>query len=235
MIPTCRTRRILPTAERRHLLSVGSMHRTLREVVVDELRGMITRGELKPGDRLVEDQLAEQLGVSRNPVREAIRALESTGLVEVRPRRGAYVSSFDVEDVRKLLDLRAMLEAYAAELAARNGDIQGLEQLTAVLEEGRSAAAANDLVRAAECHRAFHLAVERMADNPYLGTTVGPLRHQTELVFSVLLPHRGHMSWDEHRRIRDAIAAGDVAAARAATLAHMASVVGALEADHATG
>lgn len=209
------------------------MHRTLREVVVDELRGMITRGELKPGDRLVEDQVAEQLGVSRNPVREAIRALESTGLVEVRPRKGAYVSSFDFHDVRKLLELRAMLEAYAAELAARNDDPEGLEQLTAALEQGRAAAAANDLVRAAECHRAFHLAVEKMADNPYLGTTVGPLRHQTELVFSVLLPHRGHMSWDEHLRIRDAIAAGDVDGAREATLAHMASVVEALEADHA--
>src|SRR5918999_3602432 len=108
-------------------MTIGSTHRTLREAVVDEIRGMITRGELKPGDRLVEDRLAEQLGVSRNPVREAIRALESTGLDEVRPRKGAYVSSFDVEDVRKLLEIRALLEAYAAELAAGQGDSDGVE------------------------------------------------------------------------------------------------------------
>jgi DNA-binding GntR family transcriptional regulator len=215
-------------------VTVGSMHRTLREAVAEEIRAMITRGELRPGERLIEDHLAEQLGVSRNPVREAIRALEGTGLVEVRPRRGAYVSSFDVDDVRKLLEIRALLEAYAAELAARARDTAGIERLTTVLEEGRRAAEADDVVRAAECHRAFHLAIEDMAANPYLGPAVGPLRHQTELVFSVLLPRRGHMSWDEHQRIRDAIASGNVEGARDATFAHMASVVDALESEHTT-
>ena len=214
-------------------MTVGSTHRTLREAVVDELRGMITRGDLKPGDRLVEDRLAEQLGVSRNPVREAIRALESTGLVEVRPRKGAYVSSFDLEDIRKLLQLRALLEAYAAELAAGQDDAEGLARLTAVLESGRRATASDDLVTAAECHREFHVAIEEMAGNPYLGHAVAPLRHQTELVFSVLSSHREGMSWEEHQRIRDAIANGDVAGARDATYAHMTSVVTALESAHA--
>lgn len=213
-------------------MTIGSTHRTLREAVVDEIRGMITRGDIKPGDRLVEDRLAEQLGVSRNPVREAIRALESTGLVEVRPRKGAYVSSFDVADVRKLLHLRALLEAYAAELAAGSGDQEGLARLTFVLDEGRRASASDDLVRAAECHREFHVAIEAMADNPYLGQAVGPLRHQTELVFSVLQAHREGTSWDEHQRIRDAIAAGDEAGAREATYAHMSAVVAALETAH---
>ena len=68
-------------------MTVGRSHRTLREVLADEIHGMISRGELNPGDRLLEDRLAEQLGVSRNP----IRALEGTGLVEVTPRRGASV------------------------------------------------------------------------------------------------------------------------------------------------
>jgi DNA-binding GntR family transcriptional regulator len=217
-------------------MTLGSTHRTLRQEVVEELRGMITRGDLKPGDRLVEDRLAEQLGVSRNPVREAIRALENTGLVEVRPRKGAYVSSFDVGDVRKLLELRAVLEAYAAELAAAaaHADPDGVARLTALLEGGRAASASDDLVRAAECHRDFHLAVERMADNPYLAHAVAPLRHQTELVFSVISAQREQMSWDEHEQVRDAIAAGDVTAARDATHAHMSSVVKALEASTTT-
>ena len=213
-------------------MTIGSSHRTLREVVVDELRDMITRGELRPGDRLVEDHLAEQLGVSRNPVREAIRALESTGLVEVRPRRGAYVSSFDVADVRKLLQLRAVLEAYAAELAAGQHSPEDIDRLGDVLAQGREASAANDLVRAAECHRAFHIAIEDMADNPYLTQAVSPLRHQTELVFSVLSPHRGELSWDEHEQICDAIASGDAEAARAATLTHMDEVMAALDEQH---
>jgi DNA-binding GntR family transcriptional regulator len=170
--------------------------------------------------------------VSRNPVREAIRALESTGLVEVRPRKGAYVSSFDLADVRKLLHLRALLEAYAAELAAGSGDAEGLARLTAVLDEGRAASASDDVERAAECHREFHVAIEAMADHPYLGQAVGPLRHQTELVFSVQSSHREGTSWDEHQRIRDAIAAGDVEGARQATYAHMSAVVAALESTH---
>ena len=78
---------------------------------------MIASGQLQPGERLFEDRLAEQLGVSRNPVREALRALEGTGLVEVLPRRGAYVSRIDADRVRQLLELRSVIEAYAAETA----------------------------------------------------------------------------------------------------------------------
>jgi DNA-binding GntR family transcriptional regulator len=152
----------------------------------------------------------------------------------VRPRKGAYVSSFDVDDVRKLLELRAVLEAYAAELAASQSDPEGLDALADLLAEGRRASAADDLVRAAECHRAFHVAIERMADNPYLAHAVAPLRHQTELVFSVLSARRDQLSWDEHQRVRDAIAAGDVVAAREATHAHMKSVVAALQAATST-
>ena len=90
--------------------TIGESYRPLREVVAEEIRAMIVRGDLAPGERLLEDRLAEQLGVSRNPVREAIRSLEATGLVEVVPRRGAYVSRLDVEDARQLLEVRGILE-----------------------------------------------------------------------------------------------------------------------------
>ncbi|MGD9701795.1 MAG: GntR family transcriptional regulator [Acidimicrobiia bacterium] len=210
-------------------MTIGQSHRTLREIVSDEIRGMITRGELKPGERLFEDRLAEQLGVSRNPVREAIRALEGTGLVEVVPRRGAYVSEFDVAQVRQLLELRCVLEAYAAERAARHHTDADLERLDSCIEEGRKASAEQDYVQAASYHRQFHIAIEQASANAYITGVVAPLRHQTELVFSVLLDSRGVHSWDEHERIRDAIARGDAEAARAHTFAHMASVVRDLE------
>jgi DNA-binding GntR family transcriptional regulator len=206
-------------------MSVGESHRTLREVVADEIRQMIASGQLEPGERLFEDRLAEQLGVSRNPVREAIRALEGTGLVEVLPRRGAYVSRLDPEQARKLLELRSVLEAYAADLAASNRTEDDLAALRDCLKAGRDAAAHHDLVRAANCHREFHLAIERASGNPFLGTVVAPLRHQTEMVFSLLVDSRGVTSWAEHQKMYDAIEAGDRERARAHTVDHMTSVM----------
>jgi len=206
-------------------MSVGADHRPLRELVADAILQRILSGEYEPGTRLLEDRLAEELGVSRNPVRESIRALEATGLVEVRPRRGAYVVEVDRDDLIQLLRVRSVLEAYAAELATARRPDGLVDELDRCLIEGRAASENDDLVRAAECHRDFHLAVERGAGNRYIGETTGPLRHRTEFVFSVLSDSRSMLSWEEHQRIRDAIDAGDTAGARERTIDHMTAVI----------
>jgi DNA-binding GntR family transcriptional regulator len=204
---------------------LGDAHRTLREVVADEIRAMIRDGQLVPGERLLEDRLAEQLGVSRNPVREAIRVLENTGLVEVRPRRGAYVASLDPERAVELLELRGVLEAFAAQLAAQRRTTSQLAEIRRWFEEGRDATSSNDHVHAAHAHRQFHLAIEDAADNPYLGPVVEPLRAQTELVFSVLADRRGLVGWEQHVDVLTAIEAGDAEGAQRATRKHMDSVL----------
>lgn len=206
-------------------MTIGESHRTLREIVADEIRIMIINGELHQGERLFEDRLAEQLGVSRNPVREAIRALEGTGLVEVVSRRGAYVSKLDPLKIRQLLELRSVIEAYAAEQAAIHRDAGDVNTLREILDAGRKASANNDLVTAAAMHREFHIAIERASGNEYLATVVAPLRHQTELVFSMLADTRGLMGWDEHQNILDAIEQGNTEHARVCTFEHMASVM----------
>jgi DNA-binding GntR family transcriptional regulator len=206
-------------------MTLGQHHLTLRESVAGEIRRMIMDGRLAPGERLFEDRLAEQLGVSRNPVREAIRALEGSGLVEVRPRRGAYVSQLDPLQATQLLELRAVIEAYAARLAARNRSDDDLATLRRCLDAGLAASREGDQVRAATFHREFHIGIERASGNSHLEPVVGPLRHQTELVFSILADQRSVLSWDEHVRIYEAIAAGDEAKADQFTMEHMESVV----------
>ena len=212
-------------ARYRDSVTIGQNYRTLREVVADEIHGMITRGELQPGDRLYEDRLAEQLGVSRNPVREALRALEGTGLVEVVPRRGAYVTTIEPDQAQQLLELRAVLEAYAAQRAAVLRTDDDLAKLRACLDRGRAASRAGDVVAAAGNHREFHQLIEQAAANEYLDATVAPLRHQTEMIFSMLADTRGVTSWDEHEEICAAIRDGDADRARAATRRHMDNVM----------
>lgn len=211
-------------------MTIGESYRPLREVVAEELRSMILRGDLGPGERLLEDRLAEQLGVSRNPIREAIRSLEATGLVEVVPRRGAYVCRPDLDEVRQMLEVRGVLESYAASLVARQSPDGILAHLQRLITDGTKAHEAANHVRAAEFHRQFHEAIEAATGNPYLKQVIEPLRERTELVFSLLLENRGAGGWHEHERILEAIASGDGDTASTAVYEHIMSVLEDLEA-----
>lgn len=184
-------------------------HRPLREVVTDEIRRMITDGEIAAGERLIEDRLAEQLGVSRNPVREAIRSLEATGLVEVVPRRGAYVTVVDLDDMAQLQEMRQVIDRWVVQAAAERHEPADIERLDMCIAEGRRASEAGDPVRASEMHREFHLAIEAASKNPYASIAMAPLRQRTEMVFTSNTATRAAVSWGEHQGIRDAIASRD--------------------------
>ena len=193
----------------------------LREMVAGQLRSMILGGELKPGQRLVEGQLAQMLGVSRNPVREAMRSLEATGLIEVVPRRGAHVSAIDKCEVHHIQQIRILVEGYAVEQAAMRQDPDSIERIRQCMEEGRRATERGDAVSAALCHREFHIAVEKAAGIPFLQQVLDPLRQQTELVFSVVTDSRGDITWEEHEDIYSAIASGDAQQAREMSRQHI--------------
>ena len=114
---------------------VATEYRTLQNIVTDNLRSAILSGQLGPGDRLQHDDIARQLGVSRMPVREALRVLHSEGLVELRPHRGAVVVDLRPEEVAEIFEIRAMLEARAAELAAPNVTHATIERMREILAE----------------------------------------------------------------------------------------------------
>lgn len=97
-------------------------HRPLREIVYEELKRQILVGEIPPGTRMMEVELADEMGVSRTPIREAIRKLEKEGLVTIEPRRGAYASDISIKDMLDVLEVRQDLEGMAAALAGAKGD-----------------------------------------------------------------------------------------------------------------
>jgi DNA-binding GntR family transcriptional regulator len=201
-------------------------HKSLRETVTDALREMILSGELQGGERLIEDKLAERLGVSRNPVREAIRALESTGLVQVVPRHGAHVAMIDAGDAHRIQEIRRVLEAWIVTAAAERHDERDLANIDRCLTDGARAARARDRIAASEAHRAFHIALETATKNDYASVVMEPLRQRTELVFSVVggTGSSTHQ-WDEHQAIRDAIAARDAGKARELIDAHIDAAI----------
>lgn len=110
-------------------------YKPLREIVFEYLRNSILKGELEPGERLMELQLAEQLGVSRTPIREAIRKLELEGLVEMIPRKGAYVADLSIKDVLDVLEVRMFLEGLAAYLAAERMTDDDIDELKNILKK----------------------------------------------------------------------------------------------------
>lgn len=124
----------------------------LRDVVFNTLRQAILRGELKPGERLMEIQLANKLGVSRTPIREAIRKLELEGLVLMIPRKGAEVAEITEKNLRDVLEVRCALEELAVQLACDRMDEEGVHELRAAAETFESILNSDDITQIGRAH-----------------------------------------------------------------------------------
>jgi DNA-binding GntR family transcriptional regulator len=188
---------------------LGTRHGSLGKFVADELRRGILIGQRKPGDRLVEDRLSSELGVSRVPIREALRLLAAEGLVEVQPRRGASVAEFSAELAHDLVDVRAMLEGLNARLAARNRAPAIVAELRQVLAEGNVAAQSGNVADLVRLNGAFHDKLAEAGRNRILWDIMRTLRERTSLVFAANSANRSQQDWDEHSRILAAIIEGD--------------------------
>lgn len=150
----------------------------LRDVVFNTLRQAILKGELKPGERLMEIALAERLGVSRTPIREAMRKLELEGLVVMIPRRGAQVASITEKDLNDVLEVRIALEDMAIEKACARITDEELERLKIAAETFEKTIAEGNLVHLAEADSAFHEVIYQAADNGCLLQVLNNLREQ---------------------------------------------------------
>ncbi|MFE9355467.1 GntR family transcriptional regulator [Streptomyces olivaceoviridis] len=181
----------------------------LRERVYEALLELITTRALQPGQHLVESELAGHLGVSRQPVREALQRLNTEGWVDLRPAQGAFVHEPTEEEADQLLTVRTLLEAEAARLAAAHADDAGITVLEELCAEGETAVAAEDVDRAVALNAAFHAKVMELAGNTVLAGLAAQVDRRVRWYYTPVARQRGRQSWREHRELITAIAARD--------------------------
>jgi DNA-binding GntR family transcriptional regulator len=205
--------------------TLGARHSPLNKLVADRIRERILAGEFQPGERLAEERLSEELGVSRMPVREALRALASEGIVTLEPRRGASVTVYTEEQIQELVEVRATLESLNAKLAAKRHDPKQIAELERILAAGSRITEKTDPAVIQENNNQFHGALERIAANSVLMNIVRSLRDRTALIFAKQSRTRVRQNWQEHAGIVRAVIAGDseLAALLAARHVHNAA------------
>ena len=161
-----------------HLKDTMNEYLPLRDVVFNTLRRAIITGEFAPGERLMEISLANRLGVSRTPVREAIRKLELEGLVIMIPRKGAQVAKITEKSLRDVIEIRCVLEEFAASLACERITEEGKEKLKEAHRQFVEAAQTNDIIDSVEKDEQFHDAIFQATCNDRLITIINNLREQ---------------------------------------------------------
>lgn len=197
----------------------------LSRVLCDALEGMIVNGALKPGERLNEQHLAQRFGVSRGPIREAVRALEGAGFVEAVTNRGVFVRQLTVAEVRELYDIRAALFGLAGRLLAERADAAMIVRLEDMLEAMETAAAERDFDAYYPLNLAFHEAIVDGSGNATLAAQYRAFVKRLNLFRARSLVQGGGLSVSnrEHREMVSSIAARDPGWAQEAHWRHVAS------------
>lgn len=183
----------------------------LRDVVFQTLRQAILKGELQPGERLMEIKLAESLGVSRTPIREAIRKLELEGLVVMIPRKGAAVANITEKDTKDVLEVRRTLEMFAVEVACDRITEEQLEQLKEAAKAFEASKGSMDLIRIAETDMNFHEIIYEATQNERLVQMLNNLRENMYRYRIEYLKDSNYYDSlvKEHQEILEAIETGD--------------------------
>lgn len=187
-------------------------YKPLRELVCEHIREAIINGVFAPGERLMEIQMADEMGVSRTPVREAIRKLEMEGFVVMIPRRGTYVSDISIKDINDVYEIRTSLDMLAAGLAAERISDEELEELQRLLIQVGRAIEDNDMNKVLEADIAFHDVLYKASRNERLRNIINNLREQITVIRGVSMRYPGRLkdTQEEHRALVECIAARDV-------------------------
>ncbi|MDB5797153.1 MAG: GntR-family transcription regulator [Paucimonas sp.] len=205
-------------------MKVGQQHLPLFALIRDTLRERILTGQLANGERLVETKLSDEMGASRIPVREALRALAAEGLVTIEPRRGACVAFYSDEVARDLVEVRATLEGLNAKLAAQRLTEKSAGALKEVMEKGMQAAKGNDAALLADLNNRFHELLATAAGNEVLTDMMRSLRSRTAMLFSASHTTRSLQNWEEHAQVLQAVISGNAELAALLAAQHVHNV-----------
>jgi len=209
-------------AEHLRSSSSGAESRSPRPASVYEtLFEQIVTGQLRAGERLLIDELAEQFGVSKIPVREALKALEAKGWVESAPRRGTYVRRLSMAELHELFELRLIVEPEITAMAAHRRRNTHLQQLMALVEEGERAVERDDFVCSSRVNSQFHTVIAQAADNALAFSVIQELELRLCRYFFVAEWEERKESIHQHRYLYEAIRAQDAEEARRLTVAHL--------------
>jgi DNA-binding GntR family transcriptional regulator len=199
---------------------------SLVHLAADAIRKMVLSGALAPGERLIEERLTEELGISRPPLREALRLLQQEGLIETRPRRGSVVTTMTDRDVFEILTLRSALERLAVELGVPVQDPRRLEVCRQALQRMEEFAAVEDRGALVEAAYAFHASIVALAGHRRLNESYAAVQRQVLLCMARNLYTREHEYEDlpthvgRHRHLLEVIEAGDPDAVLAELAVH---------------
>lgn len=198
-------------------------HPSLQERAYGSLRASIVGGRLKPGERLLEPVVAHELGISRSPVREAIRRLQQDGFVMIRPRLGAFVALVTQEEVDDIYRIRGALEGVAAALAAERRTDRDLRRMSEVLERMSLNADSGDEDDVVDAADRFHQSIYDAAKSPRLSALLESIHHRVAQFrnLSLRVPGRAHEAAVGHRQLLDAIGVGDIEAAETLMRSHI--------------
>ncbi len=196
----------------------------VREAILEE----ITTGRLAAGERVIQEQIAQALGVSRQPVQQALALLRDQGVLREALGRGLVVAALDPDEVQHMYDLREVVEGLAARAAARVSADRAARLGPAVIDAGRKAAAGGSVARMVAADRRFHQFLYELSGNPLVAPTMATHWTYTERVMAEVLQRdeTPRDIWDQHAAVLEAIAAGDAGRAEALARAHIAQAAG---------
>jgi len=191
----------------------------LVEQVRDAILGEIASGQLRPGDRIIQEQIAKTLGVSRQPVQQALLLLRNQGMLRDAPGRGLAVAPLEADRVKHMYDMRAVIEGLACRLAAQTHAERAAKLGPALIDAGRKAVASGSVARMVAADLKFHEFIYELSGNPLIASAMAHHWTHTQRVMGEVLTkdETPRDIWDQHAAIVDAVARGN--ATKAETLA----------------